>query len=312
LEALERMLPAGSVTGCPKKRAVEEIDALEPFARGPYTGVFLSLSDDGQLSSSVLIRTAVARNRVLSLSVGGGIVADSRCEEEYAETLAKAAAFLHLREAVGVTRINGMQAQHDDPKLQLLQPLKARDNAVFETLRTYSGRLFELDAHCRRLRTSARLLGMRLPMPLESIAETIRTAAFCCGPAPLRIKVVATARDVILRVAPLAERPEIYRGAHAMFVRAERHTPRAKALPYDVSARAHARATRDGCEEALLLAPDGRVPEGAYSNLFWVKDGVLHPEPRGLIILSFLVGMLATACAYPIEKFIMASESGGD
>lgn len=276
LEALERMLPAGSVTGCPKKRAVEEIDALEPYARGPYTGVFFALSDDGQLSSSVLIRTIIARKKALTVSVGGGIVADSNCQAEYDETFAKAAAFLHLQAAAGSVRINGLQAQHDDPRLQLLQPLKARGNAVFETLRTYNGHIFELAAHCRRLRTSARLLGMRLPIPLECIADALRTAAFCCGPAPLRIKVVVTVHDVILHVVPLVERPQMYRGARAIFVRAERHTPRAKALPYDISARAHARAASQGCEEALLLAPDGCVPEGAYSNLFWVKDGVLH------------------------------------
>lgn len=40
---------------------------------------------------------------------------------------------------------------------------------------------------------------------------------------------------------------------------------------------------------------------------FWLKEDDLHPEPRGLLILSFLVGMLATACAYPIEKFIAAN-----
>lgn len=276
LDAIERMLPAGSVTGCPKRRAVEEIDRMEPIARGPYTGVLLTLSDDGALSSSVLIRTIVARSTTMSLSVGGGIVADSGCQEEYEETLAKARTFLCAGSAIGVTRINGLQAQRTDSRLQLLQPLKARGNAVFETLRTYNGRVFELAAHCRRLRASANLLGLRLPIPLEKIGDTIRAAACFCGPEPLRIKVVVTKRDVLLHVAPLIDRPEIYRGVRAMFVRAERHTPQAKALPYDVSARAHARAAKYDCEEALLLAPDGCVPEGAYSNLFWVRGGILH------------------------------------
>lgn len=45
---------------------------------------------------------------------------------------------------------------------------------------------------------------------------------------------------------------------------------------------------------------------------FWLKEDELHPEPRGLLILSFLVGMLATACAYPIEKFIAANVSTND
>lgn len=45
---------------------------------------------------------------------------------------------------------------------------------------------------------------------------------------------------------------------------------------------------------------------------FWLKEDDLHPEPRGLLILSFLVGMLATACAYPIEKFIAANVNTND
>jgi RsiW-degrading membrane proteinase PrsW (M82 family) len=45
---------------------------------------------------------------------------------------------------------------------------------------------------------------------------------------------------------------------------------------------------------------------------FWLKEDDLHPEPRGLLILAFLVGMLATASAYPIEKFIAANLSAND
>ncbi len=45
---------------------------------------------------------------------------------------------------------------------------------------------------------------------------------------------------------------------------------------------------------------------------FWLKEDDLHPEPRGLLILSFLVGMLATACAYPIEKFIATNFNAND
>jgi branched-subunit amino acid aminotransferase/4-amino-4-deoxychorismate lyase len=236
--------------------------------------------------------------------------------DEYDETLAKARAFFDVAQSKTATWINGMPADPLDSKLALLDPLRARGVAVFETLRTYNGRLFELDAHCRRLRKSARLLGMRLPMPMGSIADALRAAAFCCGPGPLRIKVVATARDVILHVVPLVERPEIYRGVQAMFVHAERHTPRAKALPYDVSARAHARATRDGCEEALLLAPDGRVPEGAYSNLFWVKDGVLHTAnnrvllgiTRGVVLRSARKQGIAVRYALALQNDLLHAD----
>ncbi len=54
----------------------------------------------------------------------------------------------------------------------------------------------------------------------------------------------------------------------------------------------------------VFLALLGGVLPSVFWLWFWLKEDDLHPEPRGLIILSFLAGMLATACAYPIEKFI--------
>ncbi len=62
----------------------------------------------------------------------------------------------------------------------------------------------------------------------------------------------------------------------------------------------------------LFFALLGGILPSVFWLWFWLKEDDLHPEPRGLLILSFLVGMLATACAYPIEKFIQSSVSGSD
>lgn len=97
LEALQRCFPGGSVTGCPKKRAMEEIAKLEKARRGPYTGAMVMLSDHGALRSSVVIRTLVSEGDHLTLGVGGGIVADSDGAREWEETQRKAAAFLRLK-----------------------------------------------------------------------------------------------------------------------------------------------------------------------------------------------------------------------
>ncbi len=94
IDALFSMLPAGSVTGCPKRRAFELIDAIEKVRRGPYTGVLFSLSDHGVLDSSIVIRTLVRKGRTLSLGVGGGIVADSDVRSEWEETKHKAKPFI--------------------------------------------------------------------------------------------------------------------------------------------------------------------------------------------------------------------------
>jgi para-aminobenzoate synthetase component 1 len=93
---LEATFPGGSITGAPKRRAMQIIDELEPSARGPYTGATGWLGAAGDLDLAVAIRTALVSGGRLSLSVGGGIVADSTPEDEWAETEVKAAAFARL------------------------------------------------------------------------------------------------------------------------------------------------------------------------------------------------------------------------
>jgi para-aminobenzoate synthetase component 1 len=98
LDLLWAALPPGSVTGCPKKRAIEIIAGLEPHHREAYCGCLVVVHGPEDLDSSVAIRTAVvdeARSR-FSFHAGSGIVVDSDPDKEYEETLAKAAKFLAL------------------------------------------------------------------------------------------------------------------------------------------------------------------------------------------------------------------------
>ncbi|HLK90425.1 MAG TPA: anthranilate synthase component I family protein [Polyangia bacterium] len=88
--------PGGSVTGAPKRRAMQIIDELEPSPRGPYTGATGWLGAAGDLDLAIAIRTAVLRAGALEVSVGGGIVVDSTPEGELAETEVKARAFAEL------------------------------------------------------------------------------------------------------------------------------------------------------------------------------------------------------------------------
>lgn len=94
--ALLRLLPGGSISGCPKRRALEIIDQLEPAERGVYTGVIGRVDPDGSADFSVAIRTLIQRGSDLYLSVGGGIVYDSRPDQEWEETLLKASSFASL------------------------------------------------------------------------------------------------------------------------------------------------------------------------------------------------------------------------
>jgi para-aminobenzoate synthetase component 1 len=93
---LAATFPGGSVTGAPKRRAMQIIDELEPAPRGVYTGATGWLGAAGDLDLAIAIRTAVLRAGQLELSVGGGIVVDSTAEGELHETEVKARAFAAL------------------------------------------------------------------------------------------------------------------------------------------------------------------------------------------------------------------------
>ena len=93
MKALYHCFPGGSITGAPKFRAMEIIEALEPQTRGPYTGSmgYLGFNQTSQLN--IIIRTAIKHHDHISLHVGAGIVADSDPEAEFQETEDKAAGF---------------------------------------------------------------------------------------------------------------------------------------------------------------------------------------------------------------------------
>ena len=92
-EAIISMFPGGSVTGCPKKRAMEIIAELEPRARGFYTGVLGYIEPSGDSDMAIIIRSLIKKNDCVYLNVGGGIVYDSKMNREWKETFDKAAPF---------------------------------------------------------------------------------------------------------------------------------------------------------------------------------------------------------------------------
>lgn len=96
VKALLSMFPGGSITGCPKHKAMEIIDELELTSRSAYCGSIFSIDDKGNLDSSILIRTLIKKDKRLVLSVGGGIVYDSNEKKEYQESFDKAASITEM------------------------------------------------------------------------------------------------------------------------------------------------------------------------------------------------------------------------
>jgi anthranilate synthase component 1 len=90
IQALRSLLPAGTLSGAPKVRAMEIIDELEPVKRGAYAGAVGWLSYAGQLDTCICIRTVVVAAGAAHVQAGGGTVADARPDYEYEESRAKA------------------------------------------------------------------------------------------------------------------------------------------------------------------------------------------------------------------------------
>jgi anthranilate synthase component 1 len=91
-DVLRASFPAGTVTGAPKIRAMEIIDELEKLKRGPYAGCVGYFSFSGNLDTCITIRTIVIKDDSCFIQAGAGIVADSKPENEYYETVNKAKA----------------------------------------------------------------------------------------------------------------------------------------------------------------------------------------------------------------------------
>jgi anthranilate synthase component 1 len=92
MDVLRSVLPAGTLSGAPKVRAMQIIDELEPHKRGSYGGAIGYLSYTGDLDTAIHIRTVVVKDGQVHVQAGGGTVADAKPDYEYRESVNKATA----------------------------------------------------------------------------------------------------------------------------------------------------------------------------------------------------------------------------
>ena len=98
VDALAAGLPAGTLSGAPKIRAMQIIDEFEKEKRGPYGGAVGYFGADGSMDTCIVLRTALVKDGVMYVQAGGGVVADSEPEAEYQETVNKARALMAAAE----------------------------------------------------------------------------------------------------------------------------------------------------------------------------------------------------------------------
>jgi len=102
IDVLQAIFPAGTVSGAPKRRAMEIIESLELHRRGPYAGAVGYFSYNGNADFAITIRTLFAQGRHAYVQSGAGIVADSKPSREWRETEHKARVLLHAMKAKGI------------------------------------------------------------------------------------------------------------------------------------------------------------------------------------------------------------------
>jgi anthranilate synthase component 1 len=100
MDAIKASLPAGTLSGAPKIRAMEIINEIEPSSRGIYGGVIGYISWNGDVDTAIAIRTAVIKDSIIHVGAGAGVVADSIPEKEWEECKQKAKVFLDALEMI--------------------------------------------------------------------------------------------------------------------------------------------------------------------------------------------------------------------
>ena len=229
--------------------------------------------------------------------------------------------------------IDGRVGSPEEVTLQVTDNGFVFGDSAYETLRTYGGRPFELDRHLRRLRRSIGLLGFELPVSDGEIRSRIDACLKFASNDESYLRVIVSrgvgdmsyrferipAPTVAMYVKPLDPQNEsIYAtGVAAAIVSIRRNPiealdPRIKASNLLNNALATREAYAKGAYEAILLNTRDEVAEGAGSNVFIVKDGVLKTPPLscGLLpgITREIVLELASASKQPFEETVLHAE----
>lgn len=251
IDLFRALFPCGSITGAPKIRAMQRIAELETTERGLYTGAIGWLAPSGDCRFNVAIRTLEiepdGRGR---LGVGSGIVIDAQPQNEYAECLLKACFLTGF-----------------DPGFELI-----------ETMRIEQGECPLLSLHLQRLEASARALGFVCALPAIRAALQAECSTYVEGLHRLRLTLAHDGR-LQMTVAPLLDE----QGARQVILANETLAADDYLLRYKTSARSRydrvLAGLPEGVFDAIFLNSRGEVCEGARSNVFIERDGVLLTPP---------------------------------
>ena len=326
VDLIKAVFPPGSITGCPKIRAMQIIDELEPHCRHIYTGAVGYISFHDTLDLSVAIRTATVRNGRIFFSAGGGVVFDSDPAKEHQETLDKAQSLIQALAGSPAPEpwepmawMNGRLIPARDAVLPLSDLGVQYGHGFFETLKVDQGKIRFLDRHVRRLKKAWTNF---FPQPFPQLCwdKIIKMVVDACrlfhttaavkimvtrggrAEAPWDHKVIVTARPYTHRLEAKSKK-----GLDLVCFEHPRLTPMAayKSMNYQYYYLAGIQAKVQGADESLILNPGGSISEGNTSNILFMKDNTLvvpFSDYRLPGVMEEQVIKIATARGYDVVE----------
>lgn len=253
------LFPSGSITGAPKHRTMQIIHELERQRRGVYTGAIGFISPNRSSAFNVAIRTLVMQDGEVTMGVGGGIVADSKPEDEYRECLLKAS-FLTRR----------------------IEPFQ-----LIETM-LWDGEFTLLNRHLDRMESSALYFGF----PFDRARITATLFDLCKSPPfksgsrrRVRLTLAADGRAATEVSDCPYESSEISIWLTDERISSSDPFRRHKTTRRDPLDRLYKKAREHGFDEVIFANENGDITEGAISNIFIERRGnlVTPPVTSGLL-----------------------------
>ncbi len=279
-QALAAIFPCGSVTGAPKIRAMEVIAAVEPDARGAYTGSIGRIDPDGDAAFNVAIRTLHLRDgsNEATIGLGSGVVADSRLGEEWDECLAKGA-FLTR----GQRRFDLIETMAFDPV----------------------GGIALLERHLERMRASAEAFGIHFDR--HGVRNELQAATFRLRqPAKVRLLLSPQGR-IAIGTAPMPDRPT---DPVTVALARREVAPRDFRLVHKTTDRRPWPRVA-GAWETLFVDDDGNLTEGSFTSIFVPRGDVLLTPPLSRGILPGVLRAELSATGRAIEAELRPHDLAG-
>ncbi len=180
--------------------------------------------------------------------------------------------------------INNRFVKENEAKISIFSDAFQRGHGVFETLRTYKNKkFFMLDKHISRLQKSTKAVGIKLKYNSKDLIKQVEKVSQKSPHENQRIKIIVTNEKCIITSTKIKTNKDKEDGVKVMSINCMRSLPEVKSISYLSSYLSHEIAAKNGCYDAVLVDGNQEVYEGAYSNIFWVKNGRVFTREKEVL-----------------------------